>query len=373
MLAVVTSATNLSQGNYTVTVTDANSCSSILNILINQPTQLTVAANLISNTLCFGSADGSLQAVANGGTINYNYAWSTGDLTANANGLIAGTYTVTATDANGCTATNQQVIAQPTLLVAQILNNTPALCNGDATGSLTAGGNGGTPPYNFLWNDGTTANTLSNLAVGNYTVTVTDANACTAIISAAIAQPTPIVLVMGSTSANCGAANGTASVIANGGSPGYAYAWSPSGGASANASGLIASGYTVTVTDANGCTSIGNVVVPNATGPTVTLNTSADVTCFGGNNGTASVNVANGLAPFVYQWSPNVSVGNAASNLSQGNYTVTVTDANSCSSSLTILINQPTQLTVVANLMLQLDLLHLEQQHFLSKYIHWHR
>ncbi len=337
--------TGLSAGTFTVTVTDANSCTTSIAVTINEPSILALASGLITNVSCNGGTDGSAEIIANGGTPNYTYLWSNGDITPIAGALSAGTFNVTVTDANGCTAQQALPVVEPLLLTVGITVNTPASCNLSTDGALTALAKDGTAPYSYVWSDGSSLDNISGTSAGTYTVTVTDANGCTAQIQDIITEPTPLTAVMNSVAATCGASNGSGDVIAGGGTPGYTYLWS-SGGTAFNETGLTSGTYTVTVTDANGCTLEDFTNVQNTSGPQLSINVLTDVSCFAGTDGTASVSINAGTAPYTYQWSTGVSITAQETNLASGNYTVTVTDANSCSASLTFNINQPSPIVL---------------------------
>ena len=130
------------------------------------------------DALCNGSSDGSATVSSAGGTAPYTYLWDDGQTTAMAGALSAGSYTVTVTDANGCTETQNVTVLEPTVLSSTV-SSMNALCNGSSDGSATVSSAGGTAPYTYLWDDGQTTAMAGSLAAGNYTVTVTDANGCT--------------------------------------------------------------------------------------------------------------------------------------------------------------------------------------------------
>ncbi len=252
---------------------------------------------------------------------------------------LPGTYTVTVTGTGGCTTS-----ASATCVVIQsggiTLNATTTniLCNGANTGSIDLTPSAGATPYTYVWSNGGATEDPTGLAAGTYTVTVTDNSGCTNSATYTLTEPaTAISLVTSSNPALCGAATGSASVVASGGAGGYTYNWAPSGGTSANAASISAGTYTVTVTDANLCTQTASVTV-NSTSAVIITNTSlVDVTCLGGSDGSASVVASNGAAPYAYAWSSG-SITNTATNLVSGNYTVVVTDNAGCSSSATYTI-----------------------------------
>ena len=341
-------ANGLSAGNYSVTLTDANGCTTSTSVTITEPSQL--VSNIVSSTnvSCFGLSDGSATIFASGGTVVYSYQWSpAGGTNTTAGSLAAGSYTVTVTDANGCTSTSPVTISQPPLLTLSVQNSTNIACYGGSNGTINLQNSGGTAAYTYVWSPSVSAaQSASNLTAGTYAATITDANGCTASTAATLTQPTAIVLNTSSTPSLCGSANGTASVTAAGGAGGYSYAWTPSGGNAANAANLAAGNYTVTVTDASGCTMTATASVSNTGGPSIAAAVQSNVSCNGGNNGSATVNVSSGTAPFSYQWSPSGGSGASASNLPAGNFSITVTDANGCVSTDNVTITEPAALTL---------------------------
>ena len=349
-------ATGLTAGSYSVTITDANACTkTITGILVTQPSAFTVGTSQ-TNIACNGGANGSASVTVSGATGPYTYSWSpSGGTAATASGLVAGTYTVTITDANACTTTRSFSITQPTALSASAGGGqTNVSCFGGSNGTATVAPTGGTPSYTYSWApSGGTAATATGLAAGTYTVTVTDANACQTTRTFTITQPSTALSAAtggGSTNVSCnGGSNGTATVAPTGGTGAYTYSWAPSGGTAATATGLAAGTYTVTVTDANNCQATRTFTI---TQPASALNTTAgsktDVSCNGGANGTATVSPTGGTGPYTYSWAPSGGTNATATGLAVGVYTVTVTDANGCQGIKSFTITQPTALTLSA-------------------------
>ncbi len=239
---------NLTAGTYTVTVTAAG-CTSTISANITQPSALTLSTTQV-NVSCNGGSNGSIDLTVTGGVSPYTYAWSNNATTQDITGLVAGTYTVTVTDANSCTKTLSATITQPEALA---LSNTQVnvLCNGNSTGSIDLTVSGGTSPYTYAWSNSATTQDVSNLAAGTYTVTVTDANACTKTLSATITQPSALSLSKTQVDVLCnGNSTGSIDLTVSGGTSPYTYAWSNSA-TTQDISGLVAGTYTVTVTDAN--------------------------------------------------------------------------------------------------------------------------
>ncbi|MHC1732243.1 MAG: immunoglobulin domain-containing protein, partial [Bacteroidales bacterium] len=342
-------ATGLAAGTYTVTVTDANNCSTSATAVITEPpAALTAAITAQTNVLCFGNSTGSATVTAANGTPGYTYSWApSGGTAATATGLAAGTYTVTVTDANNCSTSATAVITEPpAALTAAITAQTNVLCFGNSTGSATVTAANGTPGYTYSWApSGGTAATATGLAAGTYTVTVTDANNCSTSATAVITEP-PAALtaaITAQTNVLCfGNSTGSATVTAANGTPGYTYSWAPSGGTAATATGLAAGTYTVTVTDANNCsTSATAVITEPPAALTAAITAQTNVLCFGNSTGSATVTAANGTPGYTYSWAPSGGTAATATGLAAGTYTVTVTDANNCSTSATAVITEP--------------------------------
>ncbi|MBM3164444.1 MAG: choice-of-anchor J domain-containing protein [Bacteroidetes bacterium] len=219
-----------------------------------------------TNIDCHGAASGSATANVLGGAAPLTYVWSNGATTPTVSNLPAGTYTVTITDANGCTI-NQTV----TITQASVLNpltfSTNNLCAGENNGSIDLTVAGGTPPYTYSWSNGSTSEDISNLAAGVYTVTVNDGAGCTASTNVNITQPAAVSITTSSTDEMVGM-DGTATATVSGGTPNYTYYWMPGGQTTASIGGLAAGIYTVVVLDANGCGDTLEVVV----GSQVSLN-----------------------------------------------------------------------------------------------------
>jgi hypothetical protein len=345
--ATTASATGLIAGTYSVTITDANSCTrTVNNIIVGQPSAILNGTPSVTAVSCFGGSNGTATIVASGGTPSYTYLWSNGATTATASGLIAGTYSVTITDANSCTRTiNNIIVGEPT-----ILNGTPSTtavsCFGGSNGTATITASGGTAGYTYLWSNGATTASATGLIAGTYSVTITDANSCTRTVNNIIVgQPSAILNGTPSTTAvSCfGGSNGTATITASGGTPGYTYSWAPSGGTGATASGLIAGTYSVTITDANSCTrTINNIIVGGPASIISGTPSTTAVSCFGGSNGTATIAASGGTPGYTYLWSNGATTA-TASGLIAGTYSVTITDANSCTRTVNnIIVGQPT-------------------------------
>ncbi len=321
---------NLVAGTYTLTVTDANSCQATNTTVITQPAAAVSVSASATAVSCFGDDNGAINLTTTGGTAPYAYLWSNGASTQNISNVLAGTYTATVTDANSCSATVSKVVSQPLAALVTDLTPSDALCYNGASGAVSQTVSGGTAPYSFVWNDGNTLQNRSGLSAGNYSVTVTDNNSCTALGEVAINQPSVINIIAAATNVNCfGENNGTITIETTGGTGATTYLWN-TGSTNANLSGLIAGTYTVTVTDANSCTASKAVTITQPSALAISLNSGTSV-CANA-TGTATVVTNNtGSAPYNYTWSNGGANSQNQNGLAPGPISVTVTDSHGCS------------------------------------------
>ncbi len=336
-------ANNLVGGNYSCVVTDKYGCTLSASTSIFSPSILSLTSTMQNNVSCKGRSDGIINLTANGGVSPFTYSWSPNvSSNANATNLSSGNYRCTVTDANGCTRSMTSTITQPPTLNSTMSPPVNLNCNGINIGAASVVASGGTSPYQYNWLPGnSTLANVTNLSAGNYQVIVSDSKGCTTSSSVVVTEPAPIVLSAITQSTFCGASNGTLDVNVSGGKGPYSYLWSPGNISMKQVTGVAPGNYSVQVTDANGCLSNVSTSVNAIPNPTLSLNTITDVTCFNGNNGSASVNIFNGTAPFTYQWLPSGGNTSSANQLSSGNYRVNVTDANGCTSSVSLSISQP--------------------------------
>jgi len=337
---------NAAAGTYTVTVTDSHTCTATATVTISQPLAITLTPDIIQPG-CSGSTGSAYMSYA-GGTQPFSFIWSNGPTTQNDPNLFAGTYNLTATDANGCTANGNIAIVNPAPM-SITANITNATCAG-SNGSIATTVGGGNAPYTYLWSTApaqTTA-TATGIPAGVYTVTVTDAGHCTATAIFTISQPPPGMNVsLAVTEVLCfGQGTGAINSTASGGSPPYTYAWS-NGNSSPGINNLNAGPYSVTVNDQSGCGYVLDTLVTQPDSALIATITETDVKCFGQNTGVATVEAAGGTRAYSYNWSstpPQTTL--TADNLPAGTYNVTVTDANQCIFTATTTVNQAPALQV---------------------------
>lgn len=336
------SQTGLSAGSYSVTVIDDAGCSSSKNFTVDEPSAITLTPGL-TNIACFGDATGSISLAASGGNGGFSYEWSGPSNfsanTAQISGLVAGNYTVTATDSKDCTTTRSFVLSQPSqaLNVATI---TPTSIDQGVGGAVNIGVQGGTTPYTYSWagpdNFSATSANLSGLSIGGeYCVTVTDNNDCETTACTTVENVLRVNANI--TDACADSDNGAISLVPDGGRPPYTYSWTPASLSGANPTGLAAGTYTVLVMDSEGETVSLSLVV----GASPAIVFAPAVTPVTGdpdsNNGAITLNVSGGTTPLSFQWAGPGGYSASTANISdleQGQYCVTVTDSNfgnSCS------------------------------------------
>lgn len=341
------SITGLAPGAYGVTLTDARGCMATATGTVGAPPALT-GSIFGDETVCPGEADAFLRIAPSGGTPPYSYTWDPGGFTGQGIGpLPAGTYSVTVTDANECTLTDTYVITESPAVEIEIIGDL-LLCGSSATGTLTARPlSGPTSQYTYTWSTGATGPTITGLGAGTYTVTATDAEGCSADASATL-RVVDVSVSLSGTPTNCADGNdGTATATVSGGDEPYTYQWS-NGGTTATIINLSPGTYGVTVTEANNCKATGTVVV----GAPEDLALSVDpenVDCPGDLNGSIDLTVAGGTPPFTYAWS-NGAVTEDITGLAAGTYSNTTTDANGCTETITVQINEPADLMITDNI-----------------------
>lgn len=344
--ALTANIENLPSGTYTVTVTDAAGCMDTDSWTIGEAPALTVNT-LGTDIVCGEGNTGSAMATVDGGTAPFSFEWSSGATTQAVAGLGSGTFTVTVTDALGCIGEGSFTIRVIDDLDISFMT-TDVDCLGNETGSATAIGSGGDAPYTFEWSTGETGPTITGLAQGTYTVSMTDANDCTTEGSVEIDEPGPIAANLTPVAVECfGEESGSISVTAAGGTPPYTFVWS-NGETTQNISDLPAGDYSVTITDANDCFIVETTTV--GTPPAIAFSGIVlDALCTGDENGAIDLTVSGGTPPYSFAWDSGESTEDI-DNLVAGTYTVTVSDANDCTSTETFTIEEPPVLNIAATL-----------------------
>ncbi|MDF1698578.1 MAG: T9SS type A sorting domain-containing protein [Saprospiraceae bacterium] len=334
---------SLAAGSYVVTVSDNNDCLSFLDVIIDQPDPIVINIITQMDPSCNGQTNGMIEVEASGGNGNFTYNWLDGIGIPNLGTLSdigAGDYQIEVVDGMGCVTQTTITLGEPDELLSTI-TSTDVNCFDGNDGTATAAGEGGSGGFSFEWSNGSTNQTISSLAAGEYTVTVTDSENCTSVSSTEIMQPDDAVEagITIITQPNCGNTDGELSAFATGGSPDYTYLWDDN---STNPvrSNLTSGIYTITVTDDNNCTSESSITLEDNDGVTLAANDVSNNTCFGGMEGSATISASGGNGALTYTWS-NGGSNATENNLPAGEYTITVTDESNCSGEISIEITEP--------------------------------
>jgi len=313
--------------NYPYTVTDARGCTFSSDTSVGSENIPIVTLYLIDTVNCNGQSNGSAYSVVSGGIEPYSYDWSNGTSNDSLLNVSSGSYSVTVTDAAGCTGQAFVFIPQPNTLILTVTGN-DVTCFGQSTGAIFTTVIGGTPDYDYTWSNGSNSPQLNNLEAGLYELTVTDAHGCSVTGGVTITEGNEINIFTSATPVKCfGGNNGQAIAFATGGSGVFMYAWS-NGATGAQVQNLTAGTYTLFVTDFQNCVESTTVVIVQPEQLILTMNSTPEI--LGGQDGTAGVAVTGGVQPYSYLWETG-SVMSFITGLDAGAYTVTVTDHNGCS------------------------------------------
>ncbi len=324
---------NLSAGTYNIIVQDSTGCEAATTANVSQPDAIDIQA-IIKDVSC--GNPGSISLSVTGGVPSYSYLWDTGDTTNGISGLSANTYNVTVTDNNNCTVDTAFTVPEGNLngtLSVQV--ETPE-CYGDNTGSIIVSLENGMSPYDYSWShDSNLSDSIAaGLYAGTYSVTVTDSIGCHADTTVQLAQPDSLYAETYVSDLNCyGDNSGQISITIHGGTQPYSVIWD-NGSTEEQITGLSAGTYTATITDNNDCETTITAVVSQPD----SLHSEVNIT-YSGNTGIADISTQGGTPDYTYIWS-NGSNGNHVENLIPGTYTVTVSDANSCTEYVVVNIEQ---------------------------------
>jgi len=349
--------TNLTMGEYSVTVTDGNLCAEDDTFAIDQPDKILFTGSSIINHITIPpGSNGEVDLVVSGGTPGYSYSWTGPQSYSSSNedisGLsIGGNYTVQVSDAvlapNTCTADTSFTVLSDTMLIAYISDKTDVDCKGNYTGSATVDVSGGSGPFVYNWSNGATSQTISNLPTGSYSVTVNNATD-TSITSVFINEPLyELSSTVVGTDLVCFRDNsGTANLSVSGGTLPYAYSWS-NGTTTEDLIHVAASDYYVTVTDKNGCQVIDGVTLDEPAAMDISISVDQPVLCHGDMTGILTATATGGTGTKTYVWDdPGNQTAQTATNLGGGFYNVTATDLNECTVVGNVQLTEPAVLTL---------------------------
>jgi hypothetical protein len=326
---------NLFAGNYTVIVTDAMGCDTMITYTINNGLALDISV-IVTNASC-GQNNGSATVNIANGTSPFNYQWSSGDTLNTADSLTAGIYMVTVTDANGCSEAETFGVNNTGGMTLSA-NVTDASCPGVFDGDIDLSVSGGTAPFTYSWSNAAITEDLTNVKAGAYMVQVTDNAGCVAVLTVNIGSSSIDLssVVIGDPS--CGNADGSIALSPTGGTAPYSYQWSSNAGSATTSSvtNLPAGSYFVQVSDNNGCSETEMFSISNPNAPQLEISSVSPAACNGG-GGAVNMSVMGGVPPFIYEWSSGETTQDL-SGIAQGLYSVDVTDGNGCVSSLNVLV-----------------------------------
>ena len=338
-------ASGLSAGSYTVTVSDSGGCTAVLPINITQPMEL--GSSIVAHDVQCGVSQGSLNATVVGGTQPYAYMWSNGVNTAENIGVAVGSYGLTVTDANGCTATSTAQISRQGILSVDAIVSQPISCHGFNDGAVAAQCPNGAEPIIYSWNTGNVSSEMYNLFDGTYMVTVTDFWGCTGRAGVNLVSPQEMDLQEVAVSPKChNTADGMITVSAYGGMAPYSYLWNTSASESEIAN-LNAGTYSLTVTDAAGCSLVRTISL--AAPESITMEVAVqDIDCYGNKNGRIEISAQGGAEPYSYSIDGRGVSSGVLGNLKAGIYTVVATDNNGCNVKRNVYILQPERLDLTS-------------------------
>jgi PKD repeat protein len=352
-------ATTLDAGMAVVVITDASGASVTAEALITQPQPFALAVDTVSlypgltNISCKGEDDGSIAITLSGGADcqAYTLQWSGPQgfsaVQEDILGLVSGNYILQVSDANGCTVDTTITLIEPQSLITAVVGVTDVSCANGADGSIELAVSSGSAPYDIVWATGDTTEVITGLVAGVYTAVVTDANGCNDSVLVIIGEPEPLLWQLVETvNVSCaGLADGQATIVGSGGTAPYTYVWND-GQSGPVATGLAVGYHGFTVVDANACAISDSINIGSPTALQLVQATTTDVTCQGGSDGTATVEVTGGTAPYTYAWSPSAQNGQTATGLWATVHTFEVTDANGCSLTDSISIAEPSAISI---------------------------
>jgi len=321
---------HLAAGNYSVTITDLNSCSASAAFTISQPLPISFSPQITRPTGC-NVCNGAVTIIPSGGNSpTYSYNWSNGATSHAVSQLCPGGYTLSVSDTSGCLVSMRiNVIDTGSPVNISFSTVTNIDCT-HSTGFLFATPTGGTVPYHYDWSTGSSAPDVFNLSAGIYSVSVTDSLGCFAVATDTIRNQGLIIHTLLQQNFRCDINTGKIEIAVSQGSPPYVLHWNNAANTD-TLSGLRPGIYTVTVTDQANCTASASYDIAQENNTLSAQASATNVTCMNFNNGSASVNITGGLSPFAYLWNDALHQGtDTATGLPAGNYQVRITDAYGC-------------------------------------------
>ncbi len=339
--------TNLTANLYAVTVTDANGCFKTASATLTEPSVLSIQIDSVLDASCFGLNDGYAEVSTSGGTGAITYLWSNGTATPNASVLVSGSYSVTATDANGCAVNTSLSIAEPTE-ISLTVSSSDVTCFGGNDGQAIATASNGQGAFTYAWSNGSASATNASLSAQTYTVTVTDAAGCFKVDTAVVDEPTQLMSMYTASNNACfGDSTGQITAAVSGGTLPYSYAWS-NGETTSSVDSLMAGSYAVTITDDNGCQIDSSFTLSQPTALVLSIDSASDLLCFNDASGSIGASASGGTSVYSFLWNDNATSA-IRSGIATGTYSVTLTDANGCVEETSLTITEPPLLSIQVN------------------------
>ena len=320
---------------YTVTATDNNGCTATNTVSIAQPLPIPITATATATSCGVQSGVATVSISGAGSVPPFHLLWNTGDTVLSINNLNAGIYRANVKDGNGCFSFADALVSNSNGPVVTTNAVTDVACNGLSNGAIDINVTGGNPPYKYVWSNGSTTEDITNLSYGPYEVVVTDAGACAATQSIFVNEPAALSLTSSVVKSSCATADGSASAIISGGTIPYTYLWNPNSATTSAATGLSAGIYSVTITDAHGCSVSNLIPVSDNNGPAALIDTIAAVDC--GSSGFVLLAPQNPAVISSYSWT-NGSTTQNITNVASGNYGLVITAINGCKSALVVAV-----------------------------------
>lgn len=354
---------NLPPGDYTVTITDELSCDTVLSYTVESPPPLGIDTAVVMPR-CNGGDDGAITLTVEGGTPPYAFRWENDtDFTSDntLDNLTVGDYEVVVRDDNGCEIMLTIPVRELELqLDPTVVATTDPSCTGFSDGAIVVNISNGEPPYQFNFNDGNgfvDENSLTNLPAGTYQVDVLDNNLCEGSFTFVLEDPPPLQVSFDLENISCfGAADAVLEALPSGGVGDYGFEWA-GGQTNPVLANLDEGGYTVTLTDGNGCEVVGDTSFTQPPPLFVDIGEVLDVLCFGDSDGSISVLGSGGFPPYEYSIDGQVfQVEPTFPNLLASDYTITIMDANGCTNTIDATVTQPPELVVDAGQDVRIEL-----------------
>jgi len=311
---------------------------------LTQPPQV-IYDTLVSDVLCYGESSGSISLSVIGGVEPYTFLWSNNETTPDIENLQAGIFQFTITDANGCEFVDSVTVEEsPEIVISSVIEN--VTCFGENSGSISNEITGGSEPYQFLWTTNQTTATIENLFAGEYSLLLTDNFGCEVNSNFTVNQPDSIEIDFAVTNPLCYLPNsGAIEIEVIGGVEPYNFLWT-GGETTQNLWNIPEGVYKIQITDANSCIAIDSTILLQDEGFEISANQS-DTICYHAQNGFINIFINGGSEPFSFLWNNNETSQNI-DNLSGGSYSVTITDANQCSQTVSFFIEELSEILTTA-------------------------